>query len=64
MRKRSEGVAKEPNRRFRRRKGAFDRYLSNQVYGDGSKVLGQEPVEDIPDQRDDPLMKNPESQWL
>ena len=33
MRKRSESVAKEPNRRFRRRKGAFDRYLSNQVYG-------------------------------
>ena len=64
MRKRSESVAKEPNRKFRRRKGAFDRYLSNQVYGDGSKVLEQEPVEDIPDRRRDPLLRNPESQWL
>lgn len=33
-------------RNFRRRKGAFDRFMSNQVYGDGSKVLNQEPIEE------------------
>jgi len=36
---------------FRRKKGAFDRFMSNQVYEDGSKVLNQEPTQETVDLR-------------
>ena len=38
-------------RRFRRKKGAFDRFMSNQVDGEGTKIIGVEPVTDRPDHR-------------
>lgn len=36
---------------FRRRKGAFDRFISSQVYEDGSKILDQEPTQETIDLR-------------
>lgn len=36
---------------FRRKKGAFDRFISNQVHEDGSKVLNQEPTQETIDLR-------------
>lgn len=36
---------------FRRKKGAFDRFMSNQVHEDGSKVLNQEPTQETIDFR-------------
>ena len=38
-------------RRFRRKKGAFDRFMSNQVDSEGTKIIGVEPVTDRPDHR-------------
>ena len=44
-------MSRKAPRTHRRRKGAFDRFTSNQVYSDGSKVLGQEPTTHTPDFR-------------
>ena len=33
-----------PKRRFRRRPGAYDRYMSNQVDSEGKKLLEQTPM--------------------
>lgn len=38
-------------RRFRRKKGAFDRFMSNQVDSEGTRIIGVEPVTDRPDHR-------------
>ena len=36
---------KTPKRRYRRRPGAYDRFMSNQVDSEGKKVLQQKPMD-------------------